>query len=102
MKEGLCVKAVALAFVSGLERCSSLYGAVSVGGDQLVEAAPVAQFLTGRQAATGVRAPAGANGWSLLSMCQIASVRRRPISIADPRDDRPVLGVAAGGVGGFD
>jgi hypothetical protein len=37
----------------------------------------VVHLLMGRQAARGSAAPAGAKGWSRVSMCQIASARRR-------------------------
>jgi hypothetical protein len=43
--------------------------------------APVAQLKEGRQAARGKTAPAGAKGWLRESMCQIASVSLRAMSI---------------------
>src|ERR671918_2788022 len=43
--------------------------------------APVAHLLKDRQAARGSVAPLGAKGWLRVSMCQIASARRRARSI---------------------
>ncbi len=42
--------------------------------------APVAQLLEGRHAASRCGAPAGANGWLRVSMCQIASASLRAMS----------------------
>src|SRR6266508_2688876 len=62
------------------EQGSSLYRLL-VGGQGRLEFAPVAQLLRDRQAARGSVAPLGAKGWLRLSMCQIASARRRARSI---------------------
>ena len=55
---------------------SSLYRLL-VGGQGRLEFAPVAHLLKDRQAARGSVAPAGAKGWLRVSMCQIASAKRR-------------------------
>src|SRR5215211_8206941 len=59
---------------------SSLYRLL-VGGQGRLEFAAVAHLLKDRQAARGSVAPLGAKGCSRVSMCQIASVRRRARSI---------------------
>src|ERR687896_2181766 len=67
---------MATAVGGGCEQCSSLYRLL-VGGQGRLEFAPVAHLLKDRQAARGSVAPLGAKGWSRVSMCQIASARRR-------------------------
>jgi hypothetical protein len=66
-----------LVAVVALEQRSSLYrllgGRIRWDG----RLAPVAHLLADRQAVRGLVAPAGANGWLRLSMCQIASASRR-------------------------
>src|SRR5438034_10287168 len=66
--------------VVGGERGSSLYRLLE-GGLGRLGFAPVAHLLRGRQAARGSVAPAGAKGWSRVSMCQIASASLRARSI---------------------
>src|SRR5215210_4912664 len=74
------VRAVLVVVVVGVERCSSLYRLL-LRGQGRWEFAPVAHLLKDRQAARGSVAPLGAKGCSRVSMCQIASVRRRARSI---------------------
>src|SRR3954447_10044160 len=64
----------------GGELGSSLYRLLG-GGQGRLGFAPVAHLLRGRQAARGSVAPLGAKGCSRVSMCQIASTRRRARSI---------------------
>jgi hypothetical protein len=71
-----CRPVMAGAGVVGGEQCSSLYRLL--GEDKAgLELAPVAHLLKDRQSARGSVAPAGAKGWSRVSMCQIASASRR-------------------------
>src|SRR5918995_3437941 len=62
--------------VVGGELGSSLYRLLE-GGQGRLEFAPVAHLLGDRQAARGSVAPLGAKGSRRVSMCQIASARRR-------------------------
>src|SRR5215213_6797689 len=66
--------------VTGGEQGSSLYRLLE-GGQGRLEFAPVAHLLKDRQAARGSVAPLGAKGWLRVSMCQIASDKRRARSI---------------------
>jgi hypothetical protein len=71
------VRAVAGVLVVGGELGSSLYRLLDREDKADGGFAPVAHLLKGRQAARGSVAPLGANASPRLSMCQIASARRR-------------------------
>jgi hypothetical protein len=69
-------------WVVGVERCSCLYRPVGLRGLGVMGGL-VRRCISkvSRQAARRNGAPAGANGWLLVSMCQIASVSLRERSI---------------------
>src|SRR5215210_1174004 len=67
----------AVGAVVGWELGSSLYRLLIKRTRPMGVFAPVAHLLKGGQAARGSVAPLGAKGWLRLSMCQIASARRR-------------------------
>ena len=76
------VGSLSFAVVVG-ERRSSLYGLLGGRTRRHWRPAPGAQVQKGRQAARRKAEPpgAGAKGWLLVSMCQIASVSFRATSI---------------------
>jgi hypothetical protein len=87
-EEGPWVKGAVLVSPSQGGRCGGGWraGLISLsppggGGQGGLEFAPVAQLLRDRQAARGSVVPLGAKGWLRVSMCQIASARRRARSI---------------------
>ena len=81
VKCGCCVAVMAGVLAWFGEQRSSLYRLLVGGSGWMGASLPVAHLLKGRQATRGFAAPAGAKGWSRVSMCQIASVSWRARSI---------------------
>jgi hypothetical protein len=114
MKEGRVSSLVVLGLGGGFELGSSLYCSLS-RLTSWVGAAPVAQFLTGPSCGQGVggacRSKRLTGGEHVpdrlgLAACDLdrgdLAAAFLAVVGAHPRDDRLVVGVAAGGVGGFD